>query len=303
MSPEISPDTSRFLRLPDEYSSLQTSRFVIFPVPYDLMVTFIPGARFAPRAIIEVSEQLELYDEELECEPYRLGIHTLPPLEITTHSPESMMHRIQRAAEALVKSGRIVVMLGGDHSITYPMVRAVMGRLGSDFGVLQLDAHADLRDTYEDSPYNHACVGRRILDLGLPLVAVGTRSMSAEERDFAAGAEKLTTFRMKDIRREGLDQIIPSMIKAMPEKIYISLDLDVFDPSVMPSVGTPEPGGLSWEEVNRLVREVIAAKDVIGIDVTEFCPIAGLVAPEYLVARLIYRMFACLACRSSEVSP
>jgi agmatinase len=298
MSETPSARMSRFLRLPDEHSSLETARFVVFPVPYDLMVTFLPGARFAPRAIIEVSEQLELYDEETDCEPYRLGIHTLPSLEITTHSAESMMHRIQRAAEQLVKPERTIIMLGGDHSITYPMVRAVMNRFGNDFGVLQLDAHADLRDTYEDSPYNHACVGRRILDLGLPLVAVGTRSMSVEERDFSRSAKNLTMFRMKEIRSEGLQKIIPAVVAALPDNVYVTIDLDVFDPSIMPAVGTPEPGGLTWEEVNQVVREVIAAKHVIGVDVTELCPIAGLVAPEFIVARLIYRLCAYLACRS-----
>jgi agmatinase len=208
-----------------------------------------------------------------------------------------MMHRIQHAAEGLLKQGRIITMLGGDHSITYPMVRAIINKLGSDFGVLQLDAHADLRDTYEDSPYNHACVGRRIVELRLPLVQIGTRSMSPEERDFISSSKNPKIFRMRDIRQDGLSEIISTMIDTLPQKIYVTIDLDVFDPSIMPAVGTPEPGGLTWEEACQLLREVIAAKEVIGIDMNELCPIPGMVAPEFIAARLIYRIFACLANR------
>ena len=266
-------------------------RYSIIQAPFDLTASYVKGAASGPAAIIEASTHMELYDEELECEPYKAGIETLKPIGPAA-SAEEMVEAVRSAAEGVLDRGSIPVLLGGEHSVTLGMVRALKARY-QDLSVLQLDAHADLRDTYEGSPYNHACVGRRISEL-CPLVQAGVRSLSAEEAEFlksAEGAEVKTHYAV-DILGTDSAALAASIAAELADPVFVTIDIDVFDPSVMPSTGTPEPGGLGWYEVITLLKTVASVRRVVGFDLVELCPQQGNVAPDFMAARLIYKMMA-----------
>jgi agmatinase len=266
-----------------DYETKET-RFSVLPVPYDLTATYATGARGGPRALLEASTHMELYDEELHCEPWRAGIETLALLEeATTLEPPEMVKRVQAATARILKRGRVPVVIGGEHSITIGVVGAVKESY-PELSVLQLDAHADLRDTY---PFNHACVARRISEL-CPLVQVGVRSLSAEEAEFLKKEKpEIKTYYAADFINGRCSNEI---VEDLSEEVFITIDLDVFDPSVMPATGTPEPGGLGWYEVLGLLRSVSLRRKVMGFDVVELCPIPGCVAPDFLAARLSYKL-------------
>jgi len=224
---------------------------------------------------------MELFDEELGFSPSVLGIHTLPFLESVASSPDDMVDSVAEVVGKYVALGKFVVMLGGDHILSVGAVVA-MKKKYETLGVIQLDAHADLRDSYEGTRMSHACTGRRLSELG-PLLQVGVRSMSEEEKEF--------------IEQNGTATLQPSRIgefstflERLPDDVYVTIDVDVFDPSLVPSVGTPEPGGLSWRDVTGLMKEVAAKKRVVGMDINELRPIPGFVAPDFLAARLLYRL-------------
>ncbi len=278
-----------FLGLEPRFSAFKSSAFVVLPVPYDLTTSYQPGARFGPQAIIEASTHVELYDEELDTETYRLGIHTLNPVEVTTKGPRAMMSRLSRVYRDILRTKKFPVVLGGEHSITYAVVQALRASKPGQFAVVQFDAHADYRQEYAGSSFNHACVARRIEELGVSIVQIGVRSLSAEEKDLFQ-AKTIHTVRMQDLTGDQLDSLISSVIKRLPRAIYITIDLDVLDPSIMPSIGTPEPGGLLWAPLLKILRPLIFSKKVLGFDVVELSPIPGLVAPNFLAAKLVYRM-------------
>ncbi len=268
--------------------------FTVLPVPYDLTATYGTGARRGPAAILEASANMEFYDEETETEPAAAGILTRPPLEVTAEGPENMVKRVEAAVGEILEGGSMPVVLGGEHSITTGTVRALRGRWPG-LSVLQLDAHADLRGEYQGTPFSHASVARRISEL-CPLVQAGIRSLSAEEAEFMkeGGAGITTIFADKMTGPAGLEEAMARMTAALTDDVFITMDLDVFDPSVMPSTGTPEPGGLGWREVLEILREVTGKKRVRGFDVVELAPIPGLHAPDFLAARLVYKMMAYL---------
>jgi len=273
-----------------EYSAFEKALFVVLPVPYDLTSTYQSGSRRGPGAILDASCNMELYDEELDRESYRAGIHTLPPLEVEAGGPEAMTGAVQRAIAGLLKAGKVPVLLGGEHSLSVGAVRATKEAY-PDLAVLHLDAHADMRNTYQGTPYSHACAGRRMSEC-CPLVQIGIRSMSAEEAEFIKRGP-VKTYSADVISGSGAWR---EKIRAeISGDLYISLDLDVLDPSVMPSTGTPEPGGLQWKELLDLLRDVTGRCSVRGFDVVELSPIPGLVAPDFLAAKLIYKMMGYIA--------
>ncbi len=274
-----------FLRLPEEYSTYESSRVVILPVPYEGTTTYRAGTRHGPEAIISASQNLELYDEELKKETHKIGIHTFDELEPLS-SPEAMVNRVEEVAEKLLKDGKFVVMLGGEHTLSLGMVRALKRRHPS-LSVLSLDAHADLRDSYSGTPFSHACVTRRISEI-VPVVEVGVRSLSGEEASFIE-EKGVAVYGPKEM--EGKTEEI---ISRLSKEIYVTIDLDVLDPSMMPSVGTPEPGGLLWCETLAFLREIANNKKVIGFDTVELCPIPGNPAPDFTAAKLIYRFLGYL---------
>jgi agmatinase len=273
--------------LPPEYSSLEGSPVVILPVPYEGTVEWQAGTRNGPRAIIDASPNLELYDCELEKEIYKTGICTLPELEPVTAGPEPMIERVYQAAKGLAAAGKFVVTLGGEHSITLGVVRALAEK-HDRFSVLQMDAHGDLRDEYLGTRYGYASVMRRVMELR-PVVQVGVRSLSLEEHDFLRKQpDGIKTFYAKDFSLN--DAFCRELLGSLQENVYITIDLDVFDPSVMPAVTSPEPGGLTWQQVTETLELVSRERKVIGFDVMEFRPSGDAGAYAFIAAKLIYRL-------------
>ncbi len=284
MTGKVSTIPINFCGVPNDLSRWENSRVVFLPVLYDLTSTYLPGSRRGPMAILEASTHLELFDEELEWEPFQVGFHTLDPLEAVASGPQEMIREIETFAEPVVQADKFPVLLGGEHSITLGAVRALKKKY-SQLSFLQLDAHADLRDSYEGTPFSHACVGRRLVELG-PLVQVGIRSLTREENLFIKGGGVKTFF---SHRLAELPQWEEEVCQALSPQVYVTIDLDVFDPAIMPSVGTPEPGGLNWRAITGLLRRLTQRKKVVGFDVVELTPIPGLIAPDFLAAKLIYR--------------
>ena len=267
------------------YTELEGASVVILPVPYEGTVSYKSGTRFGPKAIIEASSYVELYDMEYHIEAYKnIGIFTAAPVIPNTDSVRSMQQAIREIYYKYLKENKFVVMLGGEHSITLAAVKAHLD-LGEDFGVLYLDAHGDLRNEYEGSIYNHACVMRRISE-HVPIVGVGIRSICQEEAAYIK-KEEISVFTPQNIRETS--DWITEVLNVLPEKVYISLDVDVFDPSFMPATGTPEPEGLSYYEVRELLKEVTREKKVIGLDVVELSPCENLHHCEFSMAKLIYQ--------------
>jgi agmatinase len=274
-----------FCGLPPDLSAWKGSRAVIIPVPYDLTSTYVSGSRRGPDAIIDASMNMEQFDEELRCETFRIGIHTQDALEPTAASPDGMIAAVEHAVGRVAAAGKLPVMLGGEHSITVGALRALKKR-HRGLSILQFDAHADLRESYQGTRLSHACAGRRAAEMG-KLVQVGIRSLSAEEEAFRAGSD-VTTFFASEIAagRAGPREIAA----ALGDVVYITVDLDVLDPAYMPATGTPEPGGLDWYRLTGILRAACEGRTVVGFDVVELCPIGGNVAPDFLAAKLVYRI-------------
>jgi len=268
-----------------ELSLLEKSRVVILPVPYDSTSTYLSGSREAPQAIISASRSMELFDDELGFSPCSLGIHTLSFLDPVTSSPEEMLADVSDTVSRYVKLDKFVVLLGGDHILSVGAVRALKKKWKS-LGVIQFDAHADMRYSYQGTKLSHACTGRRLAEM-CPLLQAGIRSMSEEEDDFLKSPRKsppIFTLKPSRIRE------FSGCLDKLPRDVYVTVDVDVFDPSIVPSAGTPEPGGLSWEQVVQLMGTLARRKNVVGFDVTELRPIPGFVSPDFLAAKLIYRL-------------
>lgn len=286
MSKKYNRVPHNFCGLPEEFSSWRNSRAVIVPVPYDLTSTYVSGSRRGPDAIISASMNMEQYDEELRTETFRIGIHTQAQLEAAAASPDEMIDAVEDAVGRVVTAGKLPVMLGGEHSLTVGALRALRKKYRS-LSVLQFDAHADLRDSYQGTRLSHACAARRAAEIG-SVVQVGIRSLSASEEAYRAKAPGVLTFFAADIMT---GRVRPDEIAAAPgDPLYVTIDLDVFDPSIMPATGTPEPGGLGWYDVIGLLKNVCGGRTVVGFDVVELCPMPHNVAPDFLAAKLVYRL-------------
>lgn len=272
-----------FASLDDEDSSFERSRVVVLPVPYDATVTARAGTRDGPRAIIEASADMELYDVGLGIEPYRHGIHTLPELAPHTGSPEAMIDRIEGVVAELLDQRKFVVMLGGEHTVAVGAVRAHAKRTPG-LSVLAFDAHSDMRDAYLDSRYNHACTLRRANEVAR-VTQVGLRSAASEDHAYIRD-EGLAFYSPREFREAGAARVVDNLT----DDVYVTIDLDNFDPAEMPAVGTPEPGGLRWDEVSDLLVELTRRKRVVGFDVTELSPSLGPRSCAQLAAKLAYRL-------------
>lgn len=271
--------------LMSEDSAFDRAQVVILPIPYEQTTTYGTGTKEGPQALIAASRHMELYDEELDYEVYRVGIHTLRELEPTASGPQAMLDRITKVTAELLDHGKFVVGLGGEHTISFGLVRAYAERIPG-LSVLQFDAHTDLRDTYQGTPYNHASVLRRISEI-VPAVQVGIRSLSREEAIWVK-AHNARLFYASEV--VGSPSLATAISEALTEQVYITICLDGFDPSIMPAVGTPEPGGLGWYDVLRIVRRVAETRHIVGFDVVELFPIPGNVAPDFLAAKLVYKV-------------
>ncbi len=258
---------------------------VVLPAPYEATVSWRGGTRLGPQAIIGASRNMELFEEETGTEPHLAGIATLEEPELPT-DPEAALAVLEPACSHWLSAGKLLVTLGGEHTVSLAPIRAA-ARLGRPFSVLALDAHADLRDSYLGSRFSHACTMRRALELA-PVVPVGVRSFCAEEAEFMR-AQGISPFLARDV--VGRD-IAPALIERLLPRVYITIDLDAFDPGIMPAVGTPEPGGLDWYATLALLRAVAARREVIGFDVVELSPLPGQPASDFAAARLIYKLAA-----------
>ncbi|MFQ5862536.1 MAG: agmatinase [Candidatus Brocadiales bacterium] len=274
-----------FGALPEEYSQLEKSWLVILPVPYDSTASYRSGAKEGPQAIINASRNLELFDGELLCDVSTQGIHTLPELMPDHRGPEHMIETVEEVAGKILSQDKMLVTLGGDHSITLGVVRAYK-EIFPKLSVLQIDAHLDLRHHYAGTIYSHASVMRRVYELS-SITQVGIRSFSREEHDFVI-EKGLKPFYKNNIsyREDWPDEVI----ERLSDEVYVTIDLDGLDPSIMPSVGTPEPGGLGWYEVLGLLRRLAEKRRIVGFDVMELCPEPGNVAPDFLAAKLVYKL-------------
>lgn len=285
---QVSPAAKGYAAIDEEYSGFKKAKVVMMQVPYEKTATYKKGTINGPSAILEASKKMELFDEELNQETYKIGIHTMDPLAVSDMQPEDMIDRVYQATLELLKMNKFPVILGGEHSLSIGSVKAFK-EFYPNISVLQLDAHHDLRDEYFGSKFNHGCVARRISEI-CPLVQTGTRSLSKEEKDFLATQDnsRIKTINVYDILETPLWKDIIS--NSLSENVYITIDLDVFDPSLMPAVGTPEPGGIGWYETLDLLREVSKDKKIVGFDVVELCPIKDQIASDFLAAKLIYRL-------------
>jgi agmatinase len=279
----------RFLGLDDDASDFSRARALLLPVPYESTTSYGGGAKSGPRAILESSRYIELYDQELGGDPSTLGVHTLPALELTrAGASEAMAELADAYAQVLDGAGsRFVVMLGGEHSVSSPAIRAWARRTRGRLTVLQLDAHADLRASYEGSPHSHASAMSRVIDVA-DVVAVGVRALSTEEVEVARTSAGVTLLWADDMWED--ESWMDRALERLGNDVYLSFDVDYFDPSLMPSTGTPEPGGGDWYRTLRFLRRVFRERNVVACDVVELAPIPGLHGPDFLVAKLVYKL-------------
>lgn len=275
-----------FLGIEREFRDPERAAAVILPVAYDATSTWKKGADEGPAAILEASTQVELYDIETASEPYRQGIATLEELRFDG-PPEELADEVERRTAAILERGQLPVILGGEHSVSIGAIRAAAAA-HTGLSVLQIDAHADTRESYEGSDHNHACVMARAREL-CPIVQVGIRSLDAAE------LEALDTDRVFWAHElEGSDDWIAGAVERLTDEVYVTIDLDAFDPSLMPATGTPEPGGLSWQQVTDLLEAVVAARRVVGFDVVELLPQPGDHACDFVAAKLVHRFLAMI---------
>src|SRR4051812_15355879 len=272
----------------EEFSSFEHSRILVWPVSYEGTVSYGTGTGRGAEAVINASRNMELYDEETDAEVYKLGIHTVEESP-SIDPPARMMDSLYERARELISTGKFITMIGGEHSVSAPVIRAHAERY-DNLSVLQIDAHADLRDTYDGTPHSHASIMARVVrDLRLPSVQCGIRSISAEE---ARSLDELPTriFWAKDI--VGRNDWWEEAVAGLTENVYLTIDIDGLDPSLVAQTGTPEPGGLGWYEVLGLIRTLARNRRVVGMDLTEYSYVEGFDSSAFLCAKLIYKSLA-----------
>ena len=276
--------SSTFAGIPNENSLFENSKVVLIQVPYDMTSTYGKGADKGPKAILDASENMELYDIETQSEVYLQGVY-LAPIVTENKSPESMVMAVEAIVKKYIDSDKFVTMLGGEHSVSIGSIRAFKKKF-SNLSVLQIDAHSDLRPSYNGSKYNHACALHEASKT-TNLVQVGIRSMDAIELPFLKKEKLFTSYTIRSNKNWKED-----VIKSLGENVYITIDLDAFDPSIMPSTGTPEPGGLFWNETLDLLKQVFKNYNVVGFDIVELAPIKELPAPDFMAAKLYYKLLS-----------
>ncbi len=281
-----------FCGLPDKYTDYKKAKIVVLPVPYDGTSTYGKGADKGPDAIITSSGYVELYDIEKDIEVYKQGIYTAPQLKVSnSDDPESVNNKILETTRKFIKEGKFVVMLGGEHSISAGFCHALQEKY-KNVSVLHFDAHGDTRETYHGSHYNHACVMARIREFVTSLVQVGIRSIDFEEVQTRKPNQHI--FFAHEIVDPNNKKWMQKAINKLTEDVFVSIDLDVFDPAIMPSTGTPEPGGMLWYQFLEFIEKVIQQKNVVGFDVVELAPKEGNPAPDFMAAKMIYRMLSMI---------
>jgi len=270
--------------LSEEYSNYKNAKIAILPVPFDKTSSWIKGSAKGPRAIINASRNMELYDIDTGFEVYKKGIHTAK--EVASVTSREMVDKVHKRVKRMLIDNKFVVTLGGEHTVSLGSIKA-HNEYFNDISILHLDAHADMRDRYQGNKYSHACIMARAREITSSIVSVGIRSMDSSE---LKNIDKKKIFYASDTRRS--KNWIQHVIRKLSNNVYITIDLDVFDPSIMPSTGTPEPGGLGWYEVIDLLERISKSKKIVGFDVVELCPSKNTMAPDFLAAKLIYRLLS-----------
>jgi agmatinase len=281
-----------FLGLDGAAADFERAAAVILPIPYESTTSYGGGTRRGPHAILEASRYIELYDQELDCEAGALlGIHTLPALDLTRAGATPAMAQLQAAYAqvAEVAAERFVMMLGGEHSVSSPCILGQADRHAERITVLQMDAHADLRPEYEGTPNSHASAMARVLDRA-DVVAVGIRAVSAEEMEIHRATPGSTIVWADEMWED--DRWMDRALEALGPKVYLTFDVDYFDPKLVPSTGTPEPGGPDWYRTLKFLKRVYREREVVAADVVELAPTPGLHAPDFLVAKLVYKLIS-----------
>lgn len=274
----------------EEYSAIDTAEVLILPVSYEGTVSYGTGTGGGAMAIVDASRNMELYEEETDTEPYKVGIHTLP--EFTPReTPETMMRELYELSKELVDKGKFVCMLGGEHSVSAPLIQAHNEKY-ENMSVLQIDAHADLRDTYDGTPHSHASIMARVVkDMRIPSVQVGIRSISVDEAKSLKNDNLPTKiYWARDVA--GRTDWIDDAIDSLTENVYLTIDIDGLDPSIVPTTGTPEPGGLGWYETLTLIRKLAEKKRVVGMDLVEYSYVESYDSPAFLCSKLVYKSLA-----------
>lgn len=291
MTYQHQPRNPGFLDLPPEMRDPRSSRFAVLPVPYDETSSWQKGADKGPAAIIDASATVEWYDIQTNAEPCRRGITTLPPVD-WKGSPEQLADRVAAAVDGILDREQIPVLLGGEHSISIGAIRAAAKRI-ANLTVLQIDAHGDTREEYEGSSHNHACVMARARQW-CPIVQVGLRALDAAEADTL---ERERVFFAHEIVQSVDTSWMDRAIDLLTDDVYLTIDLDAFDPSLIPATGTPEPGGLSWSDVDRFLQRVTARRRIAAFDVVELLPMPGHHASAFTAAKLVYRLISMIVAR------
>jgi agmatinase len=282
--------------LPEEFSSYETARAVIFPVPLERTATYERGTRNGPGAILEASRHMELYDEELQTEPAReIGIHTWPAIDTMDGTFEEVLHELFTAQLQLLEDKKFPVALGGEHSLTPPLVSATAKKY-KDLCVLHIGAHAEMRNEYQGNPGSHVCTMRRVTEI-CPAVQVGVRSLSEEESKILPKL-KTKVYWAKDIVRAPVKAWIAKVLEDLSPHVYLTVNVDGFDSAIISATGAPEPGGLDWYEVTSLIRAVADHKKIVAMDVAELSPRPRDHASDFLVAKLIYKTLGFVFCQS-----
>lgn len=273
----------------EEYSSFENARILILPVSYEGTVSYGTGTGAGAMAIVDASRNMELYEEETDSEVYKVGIHTLPEFE-PRESPDLMMSELYDRTKELINSEKFLCMLGGEHSVSAPVIKAHHEKY-ENLSVLQIDAHADLRDSYDGTPHSHASIMARVVkDLRIPSVQVGIRSISGDEARSLKEGLPTKIFWARDI--VGKTDWIDDAIDSLTENVYLTIDIDGLDPSIVPTTGTPEPGGLGWYETLTLIRKLAEKKRVVGMDLVEYSYFENYDSPAFLCSKLVYKSLA-----------
>ncbi|RIL02328.1 MAG: agmatinase [Proteobacteria bacterium] len=275
---------SNFLALEPNYSKYESAAAVMLPIPFDGTSTYGKGADRGPQALIEASSQVELFDIETRSEMYLRGVYTAPAVSGPT--PEAVNSLSEKRCLEYLEDGKFVMSIGGEHSVSLGPIKAHLAKY-RDLSVLQLDAHSDMREDYLGSKFNHACIMARVSEIVPKIAAVGIRSMDSSEMPRIN--EESTFFAERIAGQAGWED---EVIAQLTDNVYITLDLDVFDPAYLPSTGTPEPGGLDWYQVTGLIRAVCERKNLVGCDIVELCPQEGARASDFLAAKLAYKILS-----------
>lgn len=281
---------TNFGLLEEDDCRYEASRVAVLPVPFERTTTYGKGTSSGPAAIVRASQAMELWDEELKSEPFRQGIATLPPYLPEAFEMGDAMAELAAEARRHLAAGKFLVTLGGEHSLTQAPIAAAKDVCG-EIGVVQFDAHADLREEFEGTPYSHASVMRRVVEMGVPTLAIGIRSLSAPEARLVE-ERRLPVLWGHELATAA--ERFPALLAELPERIYLTFDIDYFDPALVPATGTPEPGGGAWYPTLALLRRLFQEKTVVAMDLVELAPLGGQPASDFLAAKLVYKCLGYL---------